>query len=165
MKKLFGGASALVVSLIAVLFAGPALAATTTATFPVNITLTSACAVTTAPGAMNFTYTSMQTAAATATTSVGITCTNTLPYSVSLGNTTLGIAGNGYLVTDAATGLQYSLTLNGVGNDLTGQTGNGAVQTVAIGGSMAGGQAGTCATASCQNTGSTNLTQTLTITY
>ncbi|HKB59385.1 MAG TPA: spore coat protein U domain-containing protein [Gallionellaceae bacterium] len=165
MKKLFEGASALIVALVATLIAAPSLAATTTATFPVNITLTSACAVTTAPGAIGFTYTSMQTAAATASTTVGIECTNTLPYSVSLGNTTLGIAGNGYSVTDTATNLAYTLTLNGVGNDLTGQTGNGAVQTVTIGGTMAANQAGTCATATCTNATSTNLNQTLTITY
>ena len=155
MKKLFGGASALIVALVATLIAGPALAATTTATFPVNIILTSACAVTTAPTAVAFTYTSMQTTAATATgTSVGITCTNTLPYSVSLAPTVAG-----YTITDQLTNLTYTLTLNGTAADLTGQTGNGAVQTVAIGGTMAASQAGTLETANCPNTGSAQQDQ------
>jgi hypothetical protein len=157
MKKLI-----FAVALVAALIGAPARAATTTTTFPVNITLTSACAVTTAPTSVSFTYTSMQTTAAPATgTSVGITCTNSLPYSVSLATA----PGNGYNVTDAATNLAYTLTLNGTAADLTGQTGTGAAQTVSIGGSMAANQAGTCNTASCTNAASTNLTQTLTITY
>lgn len=157
MKKL--GFAAL--ALLAAFIAAPAQAATTTTTFPVNITLTSACAVTTAPTAVAFTYASNQATAATATgTSVGITCTNTLPYTVSLAPTVAG-----YTITDQATNLIYTLTLNGTAADLTGQVGTGAAQTVAIGGTMAANQSGTCATATCQNTASTNKTQTVTITY
>lgn len=158
MKKLVISAFALLAGFVS----ASALAATATTTFPVNITLTSACAVTTAPTAVAFSYTSNQATAATATgTSVGITCTNTLPYTVSLA----GATGNGYNVTDAKTNLAYTLTLNGTAADLTGQVGTGTAQTVSIGGTMAANQSGTCATASCTNAGSANLTQTLTITY
>ncbi len=156
MKKL-GIASATLWTALAFV---PAHAATTPpATFPVNITLTSACLVTTAPGAVAFAYTSGQTGVSTATgTTAGVTCTNTLPYSVSLG---------AYNVTDATTNLAYTLTLNGVAANLAGQTGTGLAQTITIGGTMAGGQYGTCNTsaAACTNAGSANLTQTLTITY
>ncbi len=164
MKKLGFAVSVL---LAAVVSASAQAATPITTTFPVNITLTSACKVTTAPGAVAFTYTSLQTTAATATgTSVGITCTNTLPYTVSLAT----LPGYGYNVTDATTGLSYQLTLAaGAGApaaaDLTGQAGTGAAQTVNIGGTMAANQVGTCTAASCTTAGSPNLTQTLTITY
>ncbi len=132
------------------------------AQFPVNITLTSACLVTTAPGAVSFAYSSLQAGPAVATgTTVGVACTNTLPYTVSLA----AAPGNGYNVTDAKTNLAYTLTLNGAAADLTGQSGTGIAQTITIGGTMAGGQSGTCAAATCTNAGSANLTQTLTITY
>jgi hypothetical protein len=164
MKKL--GFSAF--ALLAAFVSAPSQAVTNLpTTFPVNITLTSACVVTTAPGAVAFSYTSMQGTSATATgTSVGIKCTNALPYSVSLATA----PGNGYNVVDALTGLAYTLTLAaGAGTpaamDLTGQVGNGAAQTVNIGGTMGPNQVGTCNAASCTNAGSANQTQTLTITY
>ncbi len=134
-------------------------------TFNVNINLTSACVITTAAGTVTFAYTAGQTTNATATsTTVGVTCTNTLPYSVSISS-----AGPGYSVLDATTGLSYKLTLatptiQAQSADLTGatgQTGNGAQQTITIGGIMSSGQYGTCATATCSST----TTQTLTITY
>lgn len=163
MKKL-GIASA---TLCAALAFVPAYAVNVQNQFPVNITLTSACLITTAPGPVSFAYTSGQAGVATATgTTANVTCTNTLPYTVSLA-TVAGapLTGNGYNVTDAATGLAYTLTLNGAAVDLTGQKGTGVAQTITIGGTMAGGQYGTCAAASCTNAGSANLTQTLTITY
>jgi len=157
MKKL-----GFIATLVAAFVSVPSFAATATTTFPVNITLNSICQVTTAPGAVAFIYNSLQTTAATATgTTVGITCTNTLPYSVSLATA----PGNGYNVTDQKTNLAYTLTLNGAAADLTAQAGTGLAQTVNIGGTMAANQSGTCALASCTNAGSTNLTQTLTITY
>lgn len=133
------------------------------ATFPVNITLTSACVLTTAPGAVSFAYTSGQAGVSTATgTTAVVTCTNTLPYAVSVST-----AGAGYQVTDQLTNLTYTLTLNGAANNLA-ATGTGAPQTITIGGTMAGGQWGTCNAVNggtCNNTGSANITQTLTITY
>ena len=160
MKNFIVAASMLIVGLVS----ASAQAATATTTFPVNINLTAACKVTTAPGAVTFNYTSMQATSATATgTTVGVTCTNTLPYSVSLATA----PGNGYAVTDAVTNLAYTLTLNGTAADLAGQTGSGVEQVVTIGGTMAANQSGTCNTsaAACTNAGSANLTQTLTITY
>jgi spore coat protein U-like protein len=159
MKKL----SLAVAMMFGTLVSLPSLAAgTATTTFPVNITLNSACKISTTPGAVSFTYNAFQGSAATATgTSVGVTCTSSLPYSASLATA----PGNGYNVTDNATNLAYTLTLNGSAADLTGQTGSGAEQTIAIAGTMAAGQAGTCGSGSCTNATSTNLTQTLTISY
>jgi spore coat protein U-like protein len=160
MKKLGFAVSVLLAALVSV---SAQAASPITKTFPVNITLTSACVVTTPPVAVTFTYTSLQTTSATATgTTVGITCTNTLPYSVSLAPSAAA-----YTITDQATNLIYTLTLNGAANDLAGQVGNGAEQIVNIGGTMAAGQAGTCNTSAttCSNSASTNLTQTVTITY
>jgi spore coat protein U-like protein len=99
-------------------------AATTAANFNVNINLTPACGISTAAGSVDFTYSGMQTSPATVTgTTIGIKCTTNLPYSVSLATA----PGYGYgPITDQATGLDYTLTLNGTGADLTGQTGNGA---------------------------------------
>jgi hypothetical protein len=53
-------------------------------------------------------------------------------------------------------GLNYTLSLS-----QTNATGTGLSQTFTINGSIAGGQSGTCATASCSGT----ETRTLTITY
>ena len=62
-------------------------------------------------------------------------------------------------VTDNALTLQYDLTAP------AGNTGNGAVQTTAITGNMAGGQAGNCPGGVCVNTAATNKTYTLIVTY
>ena len=128
-----------------------ATAATTTGTFDVNISLTAACELTTTPGA-TFNYAAFQTTAATFSSSFDIRCTNGLPIaSIALDQTS---------VTDQATGLAYTLALANVPS-----TGTGTTQTVAISGSMAPGQAGTCASSTCTNTSSTNKRRTLTITY
>lgn len=136
---------------LAALATMPSQAGTATGTFDVSITLTSACKVNTTPTAA-FTYTSFQTSAATFSSSFNILCTNTLPItSVALDSTS---------VTDDATNLAYTLALSGVPS-----AGTGVAQSIAITGSMAANQAGTCATSSCTNTAATNKQRTITITY
>lgn len=126
-------------------------AATATGTFDVTINLTSACQITSAPTAA-FTYTSFQPGPATFSSSFNVKCTNTLPItSVTLDSLS---------VTDDATNLAYTLALGTVPG-----AGTGVDQSIAITGSMAASQAGTCATATCTNGAATNKQRTLTITY
>lgn len=148
MKKLLISAIAALVTLAAII---PVAQAAATANFNVVINLTSACQITTAPGDITFNYTSLQGSAATPTSSYAVTCTNLLPYTMSV---------SGASVTDDAVNLAYDLTLSA-----TVGVGSGASQPYTVNGNMAAGQAGTCATASCTNALATNKTKTLTITY
>lgn len=133
------------------LSSGTATAGTATGNFNVNITLTSVCQLT-GPADLNFSYTSFQAGASTGTGGAfSVQCTNSLPYTIALDQTN---------VTDDAVNLAYSLGLSAAGG-----TGNGAAQSFSVTGTMAGAQAGTCATASCTNAAATNKTRTLTITY
>ena len=160
MKKLSLAAALVLSGLVSL----PSYAAGTASnTFNVDINLTPGCSVSAAPGAVTFTYTGMQTAAVTApNVSIYVQCTKNLPYSASLATA----PGNGYNVIDALTNLAYTLTLNTAATDLLNQAGTGAQQTIVVGGTMAGGQAGTCPTAaSCSNLTSANRQQTLTLTY
>lgn len=129
----------------------PAQATVATGTFDVTINLTSACEVVSTPAA-TFTYTSFQPGNATFSNTFNIRCTNTLPIT----SVTLDSAA----VTDAATGLAYTLGLTGVP-----AAGTGANQSITLDGTMASGQAGTCASATCSNAASANKTRTITITY
>lgn len=135
-----------------------AQAATATGNFNVNIALTSKCEINgtaAATGAVitdiALAYTSFQTSAATGSTSFNVRCTNSLPYTLSLDNTT---------VTDQALNLAYTLSLSSASG-----TGNGTNQAYTVDASMAANQAGTCATTTCTNAASTNKQRTLTITY
>lgn len=152
MKKILSIAALSMLSLSSLITA-PVQAATSTGTFDVTINLTSACKYTKTAD-VAFTYTSFQVGAATATPG-GFTlqCTNTLPYTLALDATT---------VTDAALNLGYTVALSAAS-----ATGNGLAQTYSVTGTMAAGQAGTCATAGgvCDNTASANKTRTLTISY
>jgi len=152
MNKLLISAIAMIAMLAASI--PSAQAVTATGTFNVNITLTSGCSVDTAtlPTAANFTYTAFQVAAATFATSFDILCTNTLPI--------VSVALDSLAVTDAATNLAYTLVLGA-----SPATGTGVAQAITVNGSMAGGQAGTCAAASCTNALSANKTRTVTVTY
>lgn len=129
-----------------------ATAATATGTFNTNITLTSGCSINGAISDISLTYTSFQGAASTGTTSFNVRCTNTLPItSVALDSTS---------ITDDAVNLAYTLGLTGVPT-----TGNGTNQAVTVTATVASGQSGTCASASCNNSTATNKTRTVTITY
>lgn len=111
-------------------------------------------------------YTSFQTAAATGTTDFNVRCTNNLPYSIDLNNTS---------ATDNAVNLSYTLNLSsssahssGTNGSLTGLTGNGSNQTYYVHGTISSGQAGSCATftsGGCNNSSATNRNRTITITY
>lgn len=133
-------------------------AATATGTFNVNINLTSKCEINgdaNATGAvitdLDLTYTSFQTTDATNTTSFNVRCTSGLGYTLALDNAT---------VTDDALDLQYTLALSS-----TTGTGDGTDQAITVTGTIAKDQAGTCASASCDNTAATNKQRTLTVTY
>lgn len=145
MKKHVIAALAVTTSLFA--FA-PVAGATTTAPsgFNVTATLTSACAITSGPADVAFTYTSFQGGAATGTGGAfQVSCTNTLPYTMALDAT-----------SGTVIGLNYTLSLSAAGG-----TGNGAAQSYTVNGSMVSGQAGSCGVASCSG----SQGRTLTVTY
>jgi len=114
-------------------------------TFNVSIITIASCTLASPPGNINLAYTSFQAAPAAASTTFGVNCTTGVPYTMSLDAT------SGTLV-----GLSYGLALS-----QSAATGSGASQTYSINGSIAGGQAGTCGTASC----AASDIRTLTITY
>jgi hypothetical protein len=137
------------VSALALGLAASAGAATTVGpqNFNVTVTLTPSCSISQAPNDVAFTYTSFQGAASTATGGdFKVKCTNGLAYTLGLDAT-----------SGAVIGLNYTLT-----PPAASQTGTGADQTFAIGGTMASGQSGTCAgPAACSGTS----VRTLTVTY
>lgn len=126
-------------------------AASVTGNFNVNITLTSACQISTAPSAITLTYTAFQGTAATGSTPFGVKCTNTLPYTMAL---------DSGATTDNAVNLAYTTTLSAASG-----TGTGIEQSYSVTATIASGQAGTCATTSCTNAAATNKQRTLTVTY
>lgn len=115
-----------------------------TATFPVSIFTPSTCTISTAPGAVAFTYIAFG-AVQNASTTFSANCTNLLPYTMAL-DATVGVVA----------GLQYTLALSAAG-----ATGTGLAQPYTINGSMPAGQAGTCGGTSCV----ASQIRTLTITY
>ena len=131
----------------------PAHAVNLTPTFDVDITLNTACIISTAPTNVVFTYTAFGAAATSTGGGFGVTCTKNLTYTLALDSTA---------VTDQATNLAYTLALSSAA-----ATGSGAAQAFTIAGAIAAGQSGTCAAsaASCTNAASTNKTRTLTVAY
>ncbi|HET9469705.1 MAG TPA: spore coat protein U domain-containing protein [Usitatibacter sp.] len=120
------------------------LNSTATTAFGVSIITNAVCNLTTAPGNVVFTYVAFGPVA-NASTSFGVTCTSTLPYTMALDAT-----------SGTVLGLNYTLALSAASG-----TGTGALQTYSINGSIAAGQPGTCATGSC----AASQPRTLTITY
>ncbi len=118
--------------------------------FGMTVITTNTCQIYSPPGNVNFTYTSFQVAAAAASTSFGARCTLALPYGMALDAT------SGTLL-----GLNYTLALPFPPPPPFNVIGTGITQTHAINGSIAGGQAGTCATAVCSG----SQTRTLTISW
>jgi hypothetical protein len=158
MKKLFKIAAVAMLGFTALVSSG-VNAATATGTFNVNINLTALCTVATI-GDVTLNYTSLG-AEQTGNTSASITCTNGVPYTLSLSTPP---------ATDAITGIAYTTALTGT----IPAAGTGSAQSVAITVTAAAGQAGNCIapgtwTASvCSNgTAAQNAgkVQTLTVTY
>ena len=140
---------ALAVAIASTIAAIPAANATNiTGGFNVTVNLTSACQIVSGPTDVAFNYTSFQAGNATPTAGSGafqVKCTNTLPYTMTLDAAAGTVAG-----------LNYTLSLSaGAG------TGNGAAQGYTVTGSIASGQAGTCALGSCAGSDA----RVLTITY
>jgi hypothetical protein len=132
----------------------PGGTAFTGGTFAVSITAPATCSFSTQPGNIDFNYTSFG-AAALANTFFVTNCSNLLPYTMALDVT------SGTIV-----GLNYTLALNttpdsGGTSPLTSRGTAAGAQTFYINGSIAAGQAGTCATGTCSG----SETHTLTITY
>lgn len=117
-------------------------AAQVTGTVNVTVNLTSACQISTPPGTVTFNYTAFG-AAVNPSTTVGVSCTDTLPYNLSFTTPAVGSTVNGTLL-----GLNYTLSVP-VGVQAGLSTGN----THTISGSMAAGQAGTCNAATCTANG------------
>lgn len=113
--------------------------------FGVTVITTNSCQLSTPPGNINFVYSSFQVAASTANTTFRARCTSGLPYTLALDAT------SGTLL-----GLNYSISLSS-----TSTTGTGIAQLFTISGTIAAGQAGTCATATCNG----NQSRTITVTY
>jgi len=115
-----------------------------TSTFGVTVLTTNSCQISVAPGNLDFTYTSLQASAATASTTYGVRCTTGLPYTMALDAT------SGTLL-----GLPYNLAIAPSASG----TCTGATQTYTVNGTIAAAKSGTCASAVC--TGSQTRTLTL----
>jgi spore coat protein U-like protein len=113
--------------------------------FGVSVITSNSCQLSTPPGSLNFSYTSFQGSPVSQNTTFQARCTSGLPYTVALDAT------SGNLL-----GLNYSLSVSP-----TGRTGSGVEQSFTITGTIAAGQGGTCALASCNGSES----RTLTVTY
>jgi Spore Coat Protein U domain len=112
-----------------------------TGTFPVTIVTPTACAITSSPGNISLSYAAFQAAAASGTTTFGITCGATVPYSMDVNP-----------ASGALVGVNYALSLS------ASATGTGTQQTHIITGTAPANQAGTCATGTCSATQVTTLT-------
>jgi Spore Coat Protein U domain len=127
----------------------------TNGTFPVTIVAPATCTLTTPPTNLAFAYTAFRPTAALTSASYGVTCSTLLPYTMAL-DATVGVV----------TGLNYTLALNTAatgGVSPLASVGTGIAQSFFVNGSMAAGQAGTCASTAAACTGA--QVRTLTITY
>lgn len=133
MKKLILPALLSLVALVST----PSQALTASGAFDVTVNLYPKCEFVTAPSALALHYVSFQATDSTNDMSFSLRCTNTLPYALSFGGTA-GASGT-------LAGLNYALETRLGAAAATGGTGNGATQTWAVRGTVAGGQSGTCA--------------------
>jgi hypothetical protein len=109
--------------------------------FSVQISNVSACQIAIPPTSVDFTYTAFQPTVATAApSSFSVRCSTTKQGTMTLDSS-----------DGVVSGLNYSLTLTTITNTTPVSTtiGNGALQNYYIRGTMAPGQAGTCASTSC----------------
>lgn len=105
----------------------------TSGAFQVQISNVPSCQIALPPGTVAFSYTAFAAVAATASTSFSARCSGSMAYTMAL-DANVGVV----------SGLNYSLALSAPSG-----TGNGALQNYTVNGSMAAGQAGTCASSSC----------------
>ena len=124
-----------------------AVASTTTATFGVTATVQASCSI----SASTLSFGSYNGTAATATSAISVTCTNSTPYNVGL---SAGVASGATVAARKMTGpasalLSYSMfsdpsrSINwgqSVGSDTVTGTGNGAVQALTVYGQTPSGQ-------------------------
>ena len=113
-------------------------------TFPVTIVTPATCTIGSIAN-IAISYTAFQNTAASASTTAGVTCSNSLPYTMAVSPT-----------SGVSAGINYSLSLP------ASATGNGALQSITITATAPANQAGTCATGSCTGTAQSH---TLTVTY
>ena len=110
--------------------------------FPVTISNVPGCQIATPPGDVAFAYTSYSGGDIAASTSFQARCTTNVAYTMALD------AYSGSVI-----GLNYGLTLSASSG-----TGNGALQSHIINGTMLAGQSGICATATCSGSQARSLT-------
>jgi len=123
---------------------GPTPSLVALGTFGVSIATPATCSLSQAPGNVVFNYIAFG-AAVNASTTFGVTCTTSLPYSMALDLT------GGTIV-----GINYSIGLSAASS-----VGTGAQQNFTVDGTIAAGQAGTCAASGCSGSN----THSITITY
>lgn len=155
---------------IAIIFAGlitlpmyAVAAGSATKTATININLTSACVLSSIP-AVTVNYTAGQATAATGTSAFTVTCTQNLPYYLSIGTVTANQNTGSVSGTDTTTSLNYSAAIQSSGTTLAntpGQTGTGSAQSYTVLATVAANQFGKCAIASCAG----SATQTITVSY
>lgn len=113
-----------------------------TGSFGVQIATPSTCALTAPPSAVAFGAYVAFGGALAASAGFGATCTNFLPYTMTVTPTSGTIAGVSYtLLLQSASPVMSGTSLNA--------TGSGVQQTYTIKGSMAAGQPGTCSAGTC----------------
>ena len=141
------GPAVLAIALFASLVAPARATTTVTTTFGVSATVQATCLIAATPLAFG-TYTG---AAATSSSTVSVTCTNTTPYNISLSP---GLATGATVTTRKMTGpasavLAYAMYSDSarsvnwgqtIGTDTVVGTGNGASQPLTVYGSVAAGQ-------------------------
>jgi hypothetical protein len=120
-----------------------------TSTFPVAITFPATCSAPTVGNVAFGTYVAFRATPLVATSTITLSCTSRLPYTMSL-NANSGVVA----------GLNYTLTINSLTPPVSSR-GTGPGQTHSLVGTMPANQAGTCATGTCAGTN----VHTLTITY
>lgn len=104
------------------------------ASVAMSVGVNNQCVFNTYPGNLSFTYTAFTTTAQTASTSLMLRCSQSLPWSVAVSPSPATLLGLRYTVTPSPA--------SGTGNGNTGQS-------ITLTGNMQTGQAGTCASATC----------------
>lgn len=161
MKKFL--ASTFAVSLLSIAATSAQSATLAPTNFDVSANLTAACQIVAGTPVLDFgTYTAFGSATTPApTATIGLQCTRNLATPTSFafdGGTGYGvIAGLNYNVTASSA----VTTAGAAATAVAGGVGSADLRTITLTGSMAAGQAGDCAGASCAAT----VTRTLTITY